>query len=147
MASTNATGSEFACHSPSHHLLEFAPFQLMAPRRSVLLLAAALAAGAPPLVNGVPVQPALPRERGLVVAVRSRASQADFDFAWSARLGRPHLSLEEVCASFGPATSSVTAVRQWAALHGATRVEATRCTTRRPRTRSRRTSRACAPRA
>jgi hypothetical protein len=86
-----------------------------------------------PLVRGIPVQESQggarsgARERELVVAVRSRASQADFDAGWARRgFGRDHLSLQEVCELFGPHSSSVVAVHQWAALHGATRVVETR---------------------
>ena len=86
-----------------------------------------------PMARGIPVQESQVgalsgvRQRELVVAVRSRAMQADFDMGWARRgFGRDHLSLQEVCELFGPHSSSVVAVHQWAALHGATRVAETR---------------------
>lgn len=85
------------------------------------------------MAHGMPVQRTKggarsgARERELVVAVRSRAMQADFDVGWARRgLGGDYLSLQEVCELFGPHSSSVFAVHQWAALHGATRVTETR---------------------
>ena len=50
-----------------------------------------------------------------------------FEDVWSA-IGdaHEHLELDEVCAAFGPLTSSVDAVHVWAALHSAVVVGATR---------------------
>jgi hypothetical protein len=67
------------------------------------------------------------RQRDLIVAVRSKASMKQFEDVWSA-IGdaHEHLELDEVCAAFGPLTSSVDAVHVWAALHSAVVVGATR---------------------
>ena len=58
----------------------------------------------------------------------SKASPDEFDKVWE-RLGDDnfkHLQLDDICVLFGPRSSSVEAVREWAATHGAINVTPTR---------------------
>lgn len=67
------------------------------------------------------------RQRDLIVAVRSKASQHEFDEVWAAMGDMlEHLELDDVCAAFGPLTLSVNAVHKWAAAHNSAVVAATR---------------------
>ena len=67
------------------------------------------------------------RNRDLIVAVTSKATQAAFEAEFSTTsTGAERLALEDVCAKFGPRASSVSAVQEWAAAHGASMVSATR---------------------